>query len=296
MGDCINNDCFEIENSLCGKGCDPVVSTDCIFHNVASTDQSAKLFNIGVTTGASLKHILKKIDDQLELLLTTDFASFNMSGLGEVSNIKQFAEAVATKIKELYYKDILIDQTFEVIATNLTALSDQITSINNIDVSSSVVNVNSTDTLKAVLIKILSFLEDINNPLELEFEDTNSIKFTTNSNIISADVNISATSGNTIQLLDDGLYAVNPSITSILEAIKTIPELKELFSSLVTSSLPSSKFEIMSEYNQIIKYLDSNNETLTVTAKANTLLKLKDVKQIISTPTTGLTITYKGLN
>lgn len=292
---CITNDCFEIEEPKCGKGCDPVVNTDCIFHNVASTDQSAKLFNIGVTTGSSLKHILKQIDKKLEYLLSTDFNSFNVDSLGVIENIKQFAEAVNSKIKELEEINTLNNSTFEIITTNLETLSSTLGEVINIDVSNSTVNVNSTDTLRAVLIKILSFLEDINNPLSLEFEDTASINFTANSNIVSADLNISAVQGNTIRILDDGLFSVNPSITSILTAIKDNPELKALFKELVTSSLPASEFNIMSESNAIIKWRDINGIDLTSTAKANTLLKLENVRQIISAPTTGLTITYKGI-
>lgn len=293
---CQNNDCFELEEDKCAPGCDDILSTDCIFHNVSSTDQSAKLFNIGITKGASLKLILKKIDERLELLLTTDFSSFNSSNVGEnITNIKSFVEAINVKILSLQNKDLSLLNAQNINQENINDLSELYQNLLKINVSSSLLNINTTDEIKVVLQKILTYLENLNQSVSLEFQDSTTVNFIPNENIITADVKLSSDEGNILISRDDGIYATSPSISSLLDAIKTNPDLKILFTELVKSSLPASKFEVMSDSNHIIKYVNSLGEDVSITAKANTLLKLSDVRLINTIPKAGLTITYKGL-
>lgn len=289
------NNCLEIEEAKCADLCDDVLSTDCIFHNVPATDPTAKLFNIGVTKGSSLKYILKKIDARLGLLLTSDFSSYNTNGLGNIDNIKQFIELVTAKIKTLVEKDEELTTDIENLETDLEAVSDTIEDIIKIKVSSSLININNTDELRTVLLKLISYVEDIQMPEQLSFTDTASIAFSQSGNQVSASFKISEVSGNTLILKDDGVYNSNPSISSLLTLIKEQPELKEMFDNLVKDSIPTSNFEIMSDTNQIINYVGKGGVALTATAKANTLLKLKNVQLIKTTPTAGLQITYKGI-
>lgn len=289
--------CFEIETPKCDEGCENITSTDCIFHNISNTDQSAKLFNIGVTKGSSLKYILKKIDSKLELLLTTDFSAFNLNGLeGEIRTIKEFSELITSELKKLRIINAENIETFEEIDKDLEDLDEILTDVVNINVSNSTLNITSTDKLKTVLNKILSYVEDINTSILTtdQFDNSESIALSVTQGIVRADVIVSPESGNILSIKEQGLYATSPSVTSLLKAIKDNPSLLNTFSALVNSVSEGLRFEIMSETNTPIKYINLQGVELVETAKANILLTLTGVKRVLTTPSSSLQITNKG--
>lgn len=290
--------CFEVEVPHCDEGCKDVLSTDCIFHNITNEDQSAKLFNIGVTKGSSLKYILKQIDGKLELLITTDFRSFNLNGLsGEIETIKQFSELITLELKKLRDVNIETYENFTEIEQDLLTLFDKVDKLININVSNSELSIVSTDTLKTVLNKIIDYTANININSVLvsgQFQDSDSVDFSVSGGVVRGEIKISEQQGNILSVQEDGLYATNQSISNILQQISTNPDLKAVFASLVASTTPPATYDIMSDDNTPIEYISSKGVKLTAQAKANVLLQLKDVKHIITPPNTTLRIVNKG--
>lgn len=284
--------CFEVEEQTCSKGCDPVVTTDCIFHDVKGP--AAKLYNLGVLEGSSLTYILKQIDKRLELMLTTDFSSFNMYGLSnDISTIKEFVEMITKKVTEQETQIKISNINLEDAVKDIADLVDVLDGVIEIGLSSSKLGINTTDDINAVIKKLVGYLENFTAVNTISFDNSNSISYSKVGSKVLSEVKLSEVSGQTLQILDDGLYTANPSVTGILNAIKDNPELTTIFKSLI--SFPPFKFDIMSDENRPIKYVNEQGDTVTATARANTLLKLTDVKEIITSPITGLTITFKGI-
>ena len=289
------DDCFEIDKVKCDEGCDLHLSTDCIFH---TTYTDGFLPNIGIKGGSSLRYILKQIDKKLGMFSGADFSVFNLHDLNltiEIKTLQQFAEAITKLTEELKLKDADLETDITAFSLDVDDINEAIDNIIKIAVSNSTLGINNTDELKQVLIKIISYVEDIQIPVEKSFDDSRSIQFGGNNKTVLAEVKISANPGNTIVLNDDGLYSAHISTSTILNSINTNPELKELFKSLVTQSFPALAYDIMSSTNTPIKYINSLGDEVTVTAKANFLLKLVDVKNIITPPTNSLSITFKGI-
>lgn len=290
--------CFEVDTGDCNKGCEDVLSTDCIFHNILNDNQSSKLYNIGVTKGTSLSRILKSIDEKLSQLLTSDFSKYDMNGLNienNIFNIKDFVFQITKKVKELEEKNADVVEITDQLNDDLSDLTEQVEAIVNIGISNSELNINNTDSIEVVLNKIIAGLTTL-EVIEYESDDTASIKMQISNGVISADVKISDIDANIISIQDDGLYATHQSTTAILKSINDSAALQKTFTGLVNKGFPSFSFDIMAATNQIVKYINILGEEVPVTAKANTLLKLTDVKRIVSVPSTNLTITFKGIS
>lgn len=286
-----NPDCFN-DTPKCDEGCEEILSTDCIFHNIQNTDQSAKLPNIGVEKGSSLKYILKQIDGKLELLLTTDFSSFDMNDIGKVNNIKQFSELITSKIKLLLEADEDTIKALTEISGMLATLATSLNKVININLSNSTLDINSTDELKEVLVKIISYIESVETT-SLQIEDTSSVNLLYLNKTLSADLKVSQQDGNIITILEDGVFASNPSIKNLISSIKSNPGLLTMFNDLIKPS--GFEYNVMSEIVTPIKYINTQGEEIVVTAQANKLLKIRDVKRIISIPTKETIITNKGI-
>lgn len=290
---CKEDKCFEIESPDCDDGCSQIIPTNCIHHNVDG-NSSSKLFNLKIVKGASLNYILKAIDEQLSLLLSADYSSFNLQDeLADITNNKEFVEYISLRLKNLEDKHLEIVEDVEEINATLSEIMLSLDEIINISVSSSKLNINTSDDLQLVLNKLIQFIEDISIPTPLQFEDSSTVDFSTMGNKISADVILSEQAGNTLRKLDDGLYSSNPSVSSLLNTINTNPELKNLFNSLVL--YPSFKFDIMSDSNRNITYINQIGVEVVATAKKDVLLQLTDVREIITIPVAGLNITFKGI-
>lgn len=295
----LKDNCFEIESNDCYGGCENTVTTDCVFHSVR-TKSIGSLPNIGVTDGASLQYILKQIDNKLGLFLNADFKSFNLHGLpGEINNIKQFVELTTGEIAKLIDKDSVIKSNITEILEALSIINEDLEDIIEINLSNSTLGIVNTDELKSVLGKIITYVADINllpSLSESQIEDTNTINLSVSGGVLSADVKISPDSGNIIKETDNGLYAVTPSITSILNTIQSDTVLWSKFVSLVKDANTVFDYDIMSSDKNIpIKYINSLGTEVQETAKANVLLQLNNVRRVITSPTTTLRIINKGL-
>ncbi len=289
------DDCFEVVTSKCDEGCKDIVLTDCIFHN---TNGDAKLFNLGITTGTQLKYILLALDKKLENTLISNFSGFNMHGLNletEILTLQEFVEAVTLQTKELKDDIVELDAETASINLNLDDLTELVGSIININVSNTELNINSTDEIRVVINKILSYLDDFEIPDPIVFNDSETVEFSQSGNAVIADIKISQEIGNTLLKRDDGLYTAHLSISSILSKINADASLKSAFSALVLQSFPCFSFDIMATSNSPIKYVNCLGTEVTVTAKSNILLKLTDVKSIITSPSENIVITFKGI-
>lgn len=292
--------CIEVINPIsCDKGCETTSTTDCIFHNINNDDQSAKLPNIGIPLGTTLKYILKAIDRKLGEAINTNFKLFNMHGLNtniEITNIQEFVEAITAALKTNGDFTTLLSDELEALGEVVSALTETVELNNNPNLSNSALNINTTDTVSIVLGKLITYLNDLPEPIAPKnFENSDTITFSSNTTTVTADLKLSAQSGNRGIILEDGFYVTDPSISYILESIRTNPELKVLFTNLINGSFPPFSYDIMSTTNQAITYINRYNTEVTVTAQANKLLVLNDVKKIITNPVTGLTITFKGI-
>lgn len=285
------SNCFEVDGNPCDEGCKIHLDTDCISYGQNNT----KLFNIGITKGTSLSHILKLINDKLGLLLTADFSKYDMNGLNienKIFSIKDFVFYITKKVKELENSNASLIELTESLDEDIESLTDLINEINIPGISNSDLDINNTDSIKDVLIKIINNLSTNNQ--ELEFNDSDSISFSKTNNSILASVKLSEDAGNIIKINEDGLYASNISITTLLNLISTNPALSTKLNNLIKPH--PLKYDIMSESTQIIKYINTLGDEVSVTAKANILLKLENVKTILTAPTTSLVITFKGIS
>lgn len=294
---CKSDDCFEVDSQDCAKGCNEPVDTDCVFLNL-SNKTASKLPNIGITKGSTLTYVLKKFDDLLGNSASANFSTFNLNGLNvgtEIKTLKQFSEAITLLLKNIDGKFPSLAEDIEDLSEDLESLTSLLESLIKINVSNSTLQVNSTDEIRTVINKIMSYLEDIEIPSQLEFKDSNTIEFNYSSSQVSGDVKIDPDPNNIISKTDEGLYAANRSVSSILDSIKNNETLKAVFSTLVSEALPCFSFDIMSNTNSPIKYINCLGTEVTTTARANVLLKLTDVKRIITAPSESLKITFKGI-
>lgn len=290
---CKEEQCLEVVNLPCDDGCPDIVNTDCIYHNV-DVNTSSKLFNLGIVSGASLNHILKSIDERLSLILTADYGAYNFQDpTANITNNKEFVEYISLRIKKIEDQDKISAESLLEIDKVLCNVLELLDKIIHTGTSSSRLNINTTDKLSDVIKKIVEHLEDLVIPSATQFQNGVTVKFVPSGNKVSSEVILSEMTGNTLRVVEDGLYSSNPSVTSLLKLIKDNPELQNLFNSLV--SYPSFKFDIMSDTNRYIEYINNLGEKVTETAKKDVLLKLSDVKTILTIPVSGLTITFKGI-
>lgn len=294
------DDCFEVETIKCDEGCENVIPTDCVFHNIDGDDQSAKLPHIGVYAGTSLRYILKQINKKFGEYLSADFSAFNMHGMNSslpIDNLKTFVEATTANLKVLKDTDVQLASQIEGLSTQIQLLGEVVNVLNKPEISNSKLNIASTDTLKAVLSKIVTYVDSINIQLsqDYDFQNSETVEFSTSGKSVTASVKISEKSSNRAVLEEDGLYVTDSSISATLSTINSDPQLKALFTSMVKNNFPCFYYDIMSSKNQNILYINCIGDEVKATANAGKLLSLKDVRRMITVPEAGLTITFKGI-
>jgi hypothetical protein len=295
----VKDNCFQVEDTKCDVGCEQVLSTECIFHNINNDDQSSKLTNIGVYAGASLSYIIKQINKKFGEYLSADFSAFNMNGLNSsipIDDLKSFVESVTAALKVLRENDLSLATQIDSLSESLSNLQTLVIANNKPQISSSDLNISNTNTVKEVLEKIISYIEDLEiTSNEYDFQDSESVEFSKSGNSVTANFKISEKAGNRIVLEEDGAYATDSSVTSTLNIINSDPNLKALFTDLVKSSLPCFYFDILSTKNQNVSYFNCLGDKVAVTIPANKVVSLTDVRRIITVPGAELTITFKGI-
>lgn len=295
------DDCFQVEQTRCDEGCPETHSTDCIFHNIDGEDQSAALPHLGIYAGTSLTYILKQINKKFGEYVTADFSGFNMNGIDEgltIDTLKSFVEAVTASLKVLKTNDNTLGNKISTLTTSLESLLTLVDTYNKPELSSAKLNVNSGDTVKAVLSKLITYIESISSSVQeanYSFQDSESIEFSTSGNAVTAIVKVSEKSGNRAFLEEDGIYVTDSSVTALLNAISTDSSLKETFTGIVKSTFPCFYYDLLSAKNQVISYINCVGDVVSVTAKANQVLQLKDVRRILTVAGAELTITFKGI-
>jgi len=288
--------CFEIVKQACDPGCEHITDTDCVFHNLDG-NQLSKLPNIGIVAGTTLKRILKAIDEKFALTNIADFSNFNMHGLDvgtEIKTLKQFVEASTKNLQDLQIQINDWEQQLESLETDVTELGELFDTLNKINVSNSTLNINSTDELRTVINKILSYVEDLPTDLDTpEFSSSSTISFSNSNNEYTAESVLNPDPANIIKKTDQGLYATNQAPSSILNTIQTNNTLKEQFNSIIT--LPCFSFDLMASNNSPVSYVNCNGDTVNITVNANILKRLSDVRYISTPPSDILKITFKGI-
>lgn len=291
------DNCFEIEgDNNCDPGCPNGISdTDCVFYNTKRSTL-LKLPNLGIFDSVSLSFLFRKIDEKFANSGFADFSKFDLHDLDvgvTIKTLKQFSEEITLQLKNVKDKQILTEDEIEELNGLVEDISSVVDSLVNINVSNSTLNINSTDDLRTVINKILSYVEDINTDNSITFSDSETINVTSSGNEFIAEVNIDSSTNNIIKKTEEGLYATYKPTSETLNDIKNSTTLKTTFNSLV--EFPPLIFDIFSTgVNSNIKYVASNGQEVTVIAEKDKLLHLTNVRQIITSPSKTLTITFKG--
>lgn len=291
------DNCFEIDgNKDCDPGCKNGISdADCVFYNSKGTPL-LRLPNIGVFDSISLSYLFRKIDEKFSQTGVADFSKFNLNGLDlekEIKTLKQFSEEVSLQIKNIKEKQAVTEEDIESLEESISDLSDVVDELININVSNTTLNINSTDDLRTVINKILSYVEDIDVDNSIEFTDSTSINVTSSGNSFIAESIINPSSNNIIKSTDEGLYATYKPTSETLNDIRNNSTLKDVFNTLV--EFPAFIYDIYSsETNQNIKYITNTGQEVNVVAQKDKLLHLTNVRQVLTSPSKTLTITFKG--
>lgn len=291
------DNCFDIEgNNDCDPGCPNGISdTDCVFYN---TKRSAllKLPNLGIFDSVSLSYLFRKIDEKFANSAFADFSKFDLHGLDvgtAIKTLKQFSEEITLQLKNVKDLQSLTEDEIEELNSLVEDVSTIVDALVNINVSNSTLNINSTDDLRTVINKILSYVEDINTDNSITFSDSETINVTSSGSEFILEVNIDSSVNNIIKKTGEGLYATYKPTGETLNDIKNNTTLKTTFNSLV--QYPAFIFDIFSTgVNSNVKYIASNGQEVIVIAEKDKLLHLTDVRQIITSPSKTLTITFKG--
>lgn len=291
------NNCFEITGDKnCDPGCESILDTDCVFYNSLNSSL-LKLPNLGIYGATAISYLIRTIDEKFGQTNIADFSKFNLNGLDvgiEIKTLKQFSEAISLQVKNIKEKQVVDEESISDLEELVDALSDVIDSVININVSNTTLNINSTDKLQTVINKILSYVEDIDTDNSIEFTDSTSVNVTSSGNSFVAEVVVSSDSNNIIKSTEEGLYASYKPTSDTLNDIKNNTILKNTFNSLV--ELPAFIYDIFSsENNSNIKYISVTGQEINAVAQKDKLLHLTDVRQIITSPSKTLTITFKGI-
>lgn len=288
--------CFEIEgNKNCDPGCKSIVDTDCVFFNTKRSPL-LKLPNIGIYDSVALSYLFREIDEKFGQTNIADFSKFNLNGLDvgtTIKTLKQFSEAITLQIKNIKDKQTENDVELEELNSLIEDLSSVVDSLVQINVSNTTLNINSTDDLRTVLNKILSYVEDIDTDNSIEFTDSSTINFTSSGGNFIAESIINPAVNNIIKSTDEGLYATYKPTSETLNDVKNSNVLQDTFNSLV--KFPPFIYDILSsENNSNIRYVTDNGQEVTVVAQKDKLLHLTNVRRVITSPSKTLTITFKG--
>lgn len=292
------NNCFELEEPKCKTGCDENIKSGCVFFNLDG-DQTLRLVNLGILSSTSLDYILKKIDDQFGQSQNANFSLFNLHGLNvgtEIKTLKQFVEAITLKQSEDEESIKENSDLLDILKDDLLALQKELSDLNSPSISNLKVGVNNTDDIKEVLVKILSYISSLSEPVETTYQDSETIDFSASGNEVTANVVLDDDPNNIIKNTGKGIYAAHKSTSSVLQNIKDSNQLKSQFKDLVVSSLPCFAFDILnSDSDTIIKYINCNGDDASDTARKNILLPLENVRRVVTSPTKTLAITFKGI-
>lgn len=211
------------------KACDNKHSTSCIFYKLENQSNS-RLFTIKVENGTPLNTILEEFDKKLNLISTPDFSAFKipfLKGKYNVINIKQFSEAVSGELFKLDDRGKSQQTNINALEIATTTNTNDISKIKYPQITDSAAagfTINSD--IKVVLQKLTDKLStlsaiDVTSP-SINSIETPTIKFSlegTLNHTLKANVKISNQSGNILQSNSDGLYVSSTTIPNFNQTL-----------------------------------------------------------------------------
>lgn len=213
-------------------GCPIKLDTSCVIYNKNGGVQSG-LINISYPNGTNLKTILERIDVLLGQNNIFNFDSYDLScirALYPINGFGDFASAVSKEICGLKSDLDTINCSLSEQINNFNTLIDTLNHPNFSDTCG--LGIGTSDTIKDILIKLKDGYCSLKNTIQSE----NSPSFLPiNSNSVSwisggfkghqptANVKVSVASGNTLQLLSDGLFVPSSTVPSNTQVLSYNP-------------------------------------------------------------------------
>lgn len=222
------SNCFE---TCCEKtkACDNKYSTSCIFYKLENQSNS-RLHTIKAENGTPLNTILEEFDKKLNNTSAPDFTAFKIPYLKSKYNvvtIKQFSEAVSGELFKIDDKNKSQQINIDALEIATTTNTNEISKLKYPQITdSAAAGFTVYSDVKTVLQKITDKLSTltvsgVTSP-SINSIETSSIKFVlegTLNHTIRANVKVSGQAGNSLQIVNDGLFVPIPTISSSYQTI-----------------------------------------------------------------------------